>query len=61
MATYSSILAWRIPWIGEPGGLPPMGLKRVRQVLPVSTIRGISLKTEMLPVSYLYPNTGPSA
>ena len=21
MATYSSILAWRIPWIGEPGGL----------------------------------------
>ena len=21
MATYSSILAWRIPWTGEPGGL----------------------------------------
>ena len=21
MATYSSILSWRIPWIGEPGGL----------------------------------------
>ena len=25
MATYSSILAWRIPGIGEPGGLLSMG------------------------------------
>ena len=25
MATYSSILAWRIPGTGEPGGLPSMG------------------------------------
>ena len=25
MATYSSILAWRIPEMGEPGGLPSMG------------------------------------
>ena len=24
MATYSSILAWRIPWTEEPGGLPSM-------------------------------------
>ena len=30
MATHSSILAWRIPGIGEPGGLPSMGLHRVR-------------------------------
>ena len=29
MATHSSILAWRIPWTGEPGGLPSMGLHRV--------------------------------
>ena len=29
MATRSRILAWRIPWIEEPGGLPSMGLKRV--------------------------------
>ena len=28
MATYSSILAWRIPGMGEPGGLPSMGLHR---------------------------------
>ena len=29
MATHSSVLAWRIPGIGEPGGLPSMGLHRV--------------------------------
>ena len=29
MATHSSILAWRIPWTEEPGGLWSMGLKRV--------------------------------
>ena len=26
MATHSSVLAWRIPGMGEPGGLPSMGL-----------------------------------
>ena len=30
MATYSSILAWEIPWTKEPGGLEFMGLQRVR-------------------------------
>jgi len=30
MAIYSSILAWRIPWTEEPGGLQSMGLQRVR-------------------------------
>ena len=30
MATHSSILAWRIPWTEEPGGVPSMGLQRVR-------------------------------
>ena len=30
MATRSSILAWRIPWTGEPGGLQFMGWQRVR-------------------------------
>ena len=28
MATHSSVLAWRIPGIGEPGGVPSMGLHR---------------------------------
>ena len=30
MAMHSSILAWRISWTGEPGGLQSMGLQRVR-------------------------------
>ena len=30
MATHSSVLAWRIPGIGEPRGLLSMGLHRVR-------------------------------
>ena len=29
MATHSSVLAWRIPGAGEPGGLPSMWLHRV--------------------------------
>ena len=30
MATHSTVLAWRIPGTGEPGGLPSTGLHRVR-------------------------------
>ena len=30
MATHSSVLAWRIPVTGDPGGLPSMGSHRVR-------------------------------
>ena len=30
MATHSSILAWRIPWTEEPGGLQSMGLQKGR-------------------------------
>ena len=31
MATHSSILAWKVPWTGEPGGLPlvPWGSKEL--------------------------------
>ena len=29
-ATHSNILAWRIPWMEEPGGLQSMGSQRVR-------------------------------
>ena len=29
MATHSSILAWNIPWRGEPGGLESVGSQRV--------------------------------
>ena len=30
MATHSNILAWRIPWTEEPGGLKSVGSQRVR-------------------------------
>ena len=30
MATHSSILAWKIPWLEEPDRLQSMGLQRVR-------------------------------
>ena len=33
MATHSNILAWRIPWTEEPGGVQSMGLQRVRHDL----------------------------
>ena len=33
MAAHSSILAWRIPGTGEPGGLPSMGSHRVEHDL----------------------------
>ena len=32
MATHSNILAWRIPWTEEPGGLQPMGLRSQTQL-----------------------------
>ena len=32
-ATHSSILAWKIPWIEEPGGLQSLGLQRIRHYL----------------------------
>ena len=31
MATHSSILAWRIPWTEEPGGLQSIGSQRIRR------------------------------
>ena len=37
MATHSSILAWRIPWTEEPGGLQSMGLPWAGQDLATNT------------------------
>ena len=33
MAPHSSTLAWKIPWMEEPGGLQSMGSRRVRHLL----------------------------
>ena len=37
MATHYGVLAWRTPWAEEPGGLPSMGLQRVRHDLSLQT------------------------
>ena len=39
MAPHSSILAWKIPWKEEPGGLQSMGSLRDRQAIAKSTER----------------------
>ena len=36
MATHSSVLAWRIPGMGEPGGLPSMGSQSQTQLKQLS-------------------------
>ena len=45
MATHSSVLAWRIPGMGEPGGLPSMGSHRVRH--DWSNLEAAAAKEEM--------------
>ena len=37
MATHSSVLAWRIPGTGEPGGLPSMGLQSRTRLTQLSS------------------------
>ena len=37
MATHSSILAWEIPWTGEPGGLQSMGSQKSQTQLSDQT------------------------
>ena len=37
MATHSSILAWRIPWTGEPAGYSPWGCKELDMTEQLNT------------------------
>ena len=48
MATHSTVLAWRIPWTEEPGGLQSMGLQRVGHnwATNTSTSKGIRMQKE---------------
>ena len=50
MATHSSVLAWRIPGAGEPGGLPSMRSHRVRHNWSdlAAAAAAVSLKSEMM-------------
>ena len=47
MATHSSILAWRIPWTEEPGGLQSIGLQRVRYDSPHAQSSKVELRLEI--------------
>ena len=51
MATYSSTLAWRIPWVGEPGRLKSMGSQRVGHNCETSLCTLYSFPS---PVVFLY-------
>ena len=39
MATCSGILAWRIPWTEEPGGLPSLGPQRATETTSAQKLR----------------------
>ena len=47
MATHSSILAWKIPWVEEPSGLQSMGLQRVGHDLATSLIFTLTCETDL--------------
>ena len=52
MATHFSVLAWKIPWTEEPGGLQSIGLQRVEGVPGSSTGKESACNEEIL-VSFL--------
>ena len=45
MATHSRILAWRIPWTEEPGGLQSMGLQELDMTEPLKPLPPNSVYT----------------
>ena len=47
IATHSNILAWRIPWTEEPGGLQSMGSQRVRHDCATNTFTVFSASTQL--------------
>ena len=52
MATHSSVLAWRIPGTGEPGGLPSMGLHSRTRLKRLSSSSSNPLHTHHLPTRW---------
>ena len=62
MATYSSILTWRIPWKGEPGGLQSIASHRVRHdwaVMHCWSIRQVVSTKSAFLFSFCYPRVLP--
>ena len=62
MATHSSVLAWRIPGMGEPGGLPSMGSHRVEHDWSdlAAVLKNLLASTEDLRDMGLIPGLGRS-
>ena len=56
MATHSSVLAWKIPGMGEPGGLPSMGSHRIghdwRDLAAAASYKGILYIVGIQPIFY---------
>ena len=57
MATHSSVLAWRIPGTGEPGGLPSMGPHRVRHDWSNLAAAAVTIYLRVFPVVLLVKNS----
>ena len=56
MATHSSVLAWRIPGTGEPGGLPSMGSYRVgHDWSDLAAATYLTYMHSLLPIFLLFP------
>ena len=53
MTTHSSILAWRILWTSEPGGLQSMGSQRVGHDGETSIHTGNIIKLREIPMNVL--------
>ena len=49
MAAHSSILAWKIPWTEEPGGLQSMGCKESDTTEPLSTAQHSFISSPFFP------------
>ena len=54
MATHSSILAWKIPWTEEPGGLQSIGSQRARHDWATNFLFHSSLRVKIL---FFHPNS----
>ena len=57
MATHSSVLSWRIPGTGEPGGLPSMGSHRVghdRSDLAAAAAAAVTSKVVLIFFNFIF-------
>ena len=61
MATHTSILAWRIPWIEKPGGIKSISLQRVRQDWATFTQSAYALGLQWIKLHAPHAGGGPGS